>query len=187
MSISLIVIIVIVAVLAIAVVSIYNSLVSKRNHVQNTFSTIDVMLKKRFDLIPNLVATVKQYAEHESAIFEKVAASRASAMAGSTADKVGLANEMNAAQRSFFAIAEQYPDLKASENYRQLQGALNETEEQLSAARRTYNAAVTDFNTAIQVFPNNLLAGLMGFSTCSLLSIPEAEKENVNVSDLFNK
>lgn len=183
-----IVILAVVALLVICLIGIYNSLVGKRNDVKNTFATIDVMLKKRFDLIPNLVATVKQYSQHEAAVFDKVAASHSMAYSSlSNNDKVAMDANMQQAQRSFFAIAEQFPELKASENFKQLQGALNETEEQLSAARRTYNAAVTDYNTSIQSFPANLLAGAMGFKEAGLLEIPQAEKASVNVSDLFGK
>lgn len=184
---ALIILAAIVVVLAILAIVVYNSLVGKRNDVKNAFATIDVMLKKRYDLIPNLVATVKQFADHESDVFNKVAASHSMAYGNmSQNDKVAMDAEMQKAQRSFFAIAEQFPELKSSENFQQLQGALNETEEQLAAARRTYNAAATEFNTSIQIFPNNILAGMMGFHESALLETPAEERANVNVKDLFN-
>lgn len=184
----IIILVVVLAVLALMAIGIYNSLVSKRNNVKNAFATIDVMLKKRFDLIPNLVETVKQFTQHETEIFDKVAASHGAAYSSlSNSQKAEIDANMQQAQRSFFAIAEQFPELKSSENYRQLQGALNETEEQLSAARRGYNAAVTEYNTSIQSFPKNIFAGVMGFTEESLLQIAEAEKANVSVGDLFKK
>ena len=136
---------------------IYNSLVGKRNQAENAFATIDVMLKKRYDLIPNLVTIAKQYAEHEKEVFTKVAQIRNQNYKEMTDnDKMELDKTFNQAGERLIVLAESYPELKASENFLQLQRSLNETEEQLAAARRTYNAAVTDYNNKVESFPSNL-------------------------------
>lgn len=179
-------ILIIVAVVAIVLMLIYNSLVRKRNETENAFGGIDVMLKKRYDLIPNLVATVQQYAEHEKGTFAQITEMRNRSYGSlSTAEKGELDNAMSQACTRFLAVAENYPQLKASENFEQLQRALNETEEQLSAARRTYNACVTDYNNAVQTFPSNLLAGMFGFTRKEVLVTPEQERVNPNVKGLF--
>ena len=164
---------IIIVLFILVVISMYNSLVRKRNQIENAFSTIDVMLKRRFDLIPNLVATVQQYAKHEADTFAAITEMR---------------NKTYTSQvrTQFFAVAENYPELKASENFLQLQRSLNETEEQLAAARRTYNASVTDYNNAVQTFPINLLAGMFGFTRKAVLTIPEAERVTPDVKNLFN-
>ena len=159
-----IVLIAIGAILLICIIS-YNLLVSKRNQAENAFATIDVMLKKRFDLIPNLVTIAKQYAEHEKEVFSKIAQMRSMNYAKmSDTDKMELDNNFNKAEERLLVIAENYPELKASENFLQLQRTLNETEEQLAAARRTYNAAVTDYNNSVQSFPSNLIANSFKFT-----------------------
>lgn len=164
----------------------YNSLVIRRNNVTNAFGTIDAILKKRFDLIPNLVATVQAYAGHERGTFAEVAALRSKAYGSLTdAEKGTLANGLQRAQAAFNVMAEQYPQLRASENFLQLQGTLNETEEQLSAARRAYNAAVTSYNNAIQLFPTNLFASMFGFKPGTVLETAEAERANPDVKNLF--
>ena len=178
---------IVIAVIAVLLIICYNTLVKKRNQVDNAFASIDVMLKKRFDLIPNLVATVQQYAKHEQETFAKVIALRNTQYSSlSQEEKASFDATFTQAGEAFFALAENYPELKASENFSQLQRSLNETEEQLSAARRTYNASVTDYNNAVQVFPTNLIAGMMGFSQRELLAIPEEERRNPNIKDLFN-
>ena len=174
---------IIIAVIAVIFIAIYNSLVRKRNGTENAFGAIDVMLKKRYDLIPNLVATVKQYAEHEQ-ITEMRNKSYASF---SSQEKENLDSAFSQACTHFFAIAENYPQLKASENFEQLQRALNETEEQLSAARRTFNACVTDYNNAVQTFPSNLLAGMFGFTRKNVFSISEQERAVPNVNNLLKQ
>jgi len=156
----------------------YNSLVRKRNMVINAFATIDVMLKKRFDLIPNLVATVKQYASHEKELFSEITRLRSKDYTMfSDAEKGELDNAFTQAEHNFIVIAENYPELKASDNFMQLQRSINETEEQLSAARRTYNAAVTDYNNGVQSFPLNMVATLFGFHTKIWFHIADKEKE----------
>lgn len=157
-------ILIILGITLIFIISIYNSLVSKRNQAENAFATIDVMLKKRYDLIPNLVTIAKQYAEHEKEVFTKVAQMRNRNYKEMTDDdKMNLDKSFNQAGERLIILAESYPELKASENFLQLQRALNETEEQLAAARRTFNAAVTDYNNKVESFPSNLLAGLFKF------------------------
>lgn len=171
---------------AIAFALYYNSFVGKRNSADLAFSTIDVLLKKRYDLIPNLVASVKQYMTHESETFTKVAELRTRAMAAPSADEaVALNNQLGAALRGLMVQVERYPELKANENFLQLQRSLNEMEEQLSAARRSYNASVTEWNNAVQMFPGNLFAGLFGFARRALLETPEAERANPDVGGLF--
>ncbi|MFH1498532.1 MAG: LemA family protein [Verrucomicrobiota bacterium] len=183
------ILLVILAVAALIGFVLYNSLVGKKNQVENAFASIDVYLKKRYDLIPNLVATVKQYAEHEAGTLAKVTEMRARAVSGSagTDEKVALNNELSAGLGRLMVAVEAYPELKANENFNQLQRTLNEIEEQLSAARRAFNASVTDFNNAVEMFPTNLLAGMMGYTRRTLLVTPEAERANVNVADLFKR
>ncbi len=164
---------IIIVLFILVVISMYNSLVRKRNQIENAFSTIDVMLKRRFDLIPNLVATVQQYAKKTYTSLND-------------SEKADFDKMFSKVRTQFFAVAENYPELKASENFLQLQRSLNETEEQLAAARRTYNASVTDYNNAVQTFPTNLLAGMFGFTRKAVLTIPEVERATPDVKNLFN-
>ena len=173
---------IIIVLFILVVISMYNSLVRKRNQIENAFSTIDVMLKRRFDLIPNLVATVQQ-ADTFAAITEMRNKTYASL---NDSEKADFDKMFSKVRTQFFAVAENYPELKASENFLQLQRSLNETEEQLAAARRTYNASVTDYNNAVQTFPTNLLAGMFGFTRKAVLTIPEAERATPDVKNLFN-
>ena len=169
-------------------VVIFNGLVFKRNRVENAFSTIDVLLKKRYDLIPNLVATVKQYMTHEADTLTKVTELRAKATSGtlSSDEKVDLNNQIGKMIGGIMVAVEAYPDLKASENFQQLQRSLNEIEEQLSASRRAFNASVMDFNNAVEMFPTNVVAGMMGYTRRKMFEIPESERENPNVKELFS-
>ncbi len=172
---------------ALYAIGLYNGLINKRNHAENAMATIDVMLKRRFDLIPNLVQTVKQYSKHESEVLSHIVELRQqNFQLLSTDEKVGIDQAMSSMQRSLQVMVEQYPDLKASNNFLQLQASLNETEEQLAAARRTYNTAATLFNIAIQSFPSNLIVGFTSFQKYALLETPAQERENVNVQSLFN-
>ncbi len=166
------------------VIVMFNSLVTKRNRVQNTYAGIDVQLKKRYDLVPNMVAAVKGYMTHERAVFEELAALRASAMrSGADYDeRIRIDNRMSGLLGNLMVQVEAYPQLRASENVMHLQRTLNEIEEQIAAIRRTYNAAVTDYNTAIELFPTNLLAGGMGFRRHELFSISETEKAPAKVN-----
>lgn len=180
-------ILIIIAVIAVIFIALYNSLVRKKNETENAFGTIDVMLKKRYDLIPNLVATVKQYAEHEKNTFAQITEMRNKSFDTlSRQDKMNLDSAFSQACTRFFAVAESYPQLKASENFEQLQRAITETEEQLSAARRTFNACVTDYNNAVQTFPSNLLAGMFGFKRKDVFSIPTTERATPDVKNLLN-
>lgn len=188
MSTPVIIILVIIGFLALVIIGIYNTLIRKRNEVDNAFGGMDVQLKKRYDLIPNLVETVKQYATHEKELFQKITEMRSKAMSGNLNpdEKVTLDNQISASMRSIMVAVENYPDLKASESFMNLQRNLTEVESQISAARRTYNAVITDFNNAIQVFPNSMIAGMMKLAKKEVFVIPEVERENVNVKTLFN-
>jgi len=164
----------------------YNSLIQKRNMVDNALSSVDTELKKRFDLIPNLVSTVSSYMQHESGLFEKITALRARAIFSKNADEtIALDAEMTPLIKQLAISVENYPQLRANENFLHLQNTLNVIEEKISAARRAYNAAVYSFNNAIQMFPTNLLASCMKFSTKKFFEILDAEKENVSIRDSF--
>ena len=176
---------IIVLVFVVLFIFIFNSLIMKRNMVDNAMALVEAYLKKRFDLIPNLVAAASQYMQHESETLSKIAEMRANAR--SVAEKSELDNKVTGSLRNFMVQMEAYPDLKASENIMHLQTSLNEIEEQLAAARRTYNSAVTDFNNAIQMFPGCLFAPMMRLSKRELFTIPEAEKQNVDVNALFKR
>ncbi len=154
------------AILLVLVISLYNRLVRARNGVENAFASIDVQLKQRCDLIPKLVDSMRTYMTHERGTLDELTQLRekASAAGATPAERVALDTQMSGLMRGLMARAEAYPDLKASETVTLLQRSLNEVEAQIAAARRTYNAAVTSFNTAIEVFPANLLAGMFGFA-----------------------
>ncbi|MFA5871742.1 MAG: LemA family protein [Parcubacteria group bacterium] len=176
---------IILAVVVIAVVwliAIYNGLVRLKNRVDEAWSDIDVQLKRRYDLIPNLVNTVKGYASHEKEVFEKVTEARTRAMgAQSAADKAQAENALSQTLKSLFAVAEAYPDLKANQNFLELQRELTDTEDKIQASRRFYNGNVRDFNTKIQVFPNNVFAGMLGFTAREFFEAEGGEKEPVKV------
>lgn len=178
----------VVALLIIIAISMYNGLIRKRNDVENAFGGMDVQLKKRYDLIPNLIATVKQYMSHERELLTKVTELRSKAVDGtlSNEEKVDLDNQISRTMGGIMVAVENYPDLKASENFINLQRTMNEVESQISAARRTYNAVVTAFNNGIQTFPGNLMAGMMGLSKKNVFEIPEIERQNVDAKSLFN-
>ncbi len=165
----------------------YNRLVSLRNATEKAFASIDAMAKKRYDLIPNLVATVQKYMEHERSTLTDITEMRAKAVSGNLSDneKVDLDNKISRAMGGIMVAVENYPELKANQNFLQLQGSLNEVEEQLSAARRAYNAAVTDYNNACQMFPSNVFAMIFSFKTKRLFEISEKERQNVDVKTLF--
>ncbi len=172
----------VVAVLVLWFIGVYNALVQLRNKVKNQFSQIDVQLKRRFDLIPNLVETVKGYAKHESETFEKVIAARSSyASATTDAEKIDAANQMSQAVRGLLAVAEAYPELKANTNFLSLQNDLKETEEKISYARQFYNDSVMVYNNKIQVIPSNIVAGICGFKAEKLFEAGSEERENVKV------
>ena len=163
-------------------VMLYNSLVKLKVLVEEAWSGIDVQLKRRYDLIPNLVETVKGYAKHETKLFEKVAELRTSAMkTENPADKAKIENELTGTLKTIFAVAESYPELKANGNFMKLQDELSAIEDEIQNARRYYNGAVRDFNTKIQVFPANLIAGMLGFKVREFFEAEEEAKKNVKV------
>jgi LemA protein len=165
----------------------YNNLVGARNNVENAFGTIDVMLKKRYDLLPNLVEVAKTYMKHENEIFTKLADLRARANTATTTDeKVAIENQISGTVKGLMVSVENYPDLKASEQFTMLQRTWNETEEQISAARRAYNAAVTAYNNAVDKFPSNIFAGMFNFKRKEVFVIAETERQNVSAKALFN-
>jgi LemA protein len=168
--------------IAVLLIGMYNGLVQLRVRADNAWSDIDVQLKRRHDLIPNLVETVKGYATHEKSTFEDIAKFRSMAIqATAPADKAAAENQLTGALKSLFAVAENYPDLKASAEFTQLQGSLNEVEDTIQNARRYYNAVVRDLNTKIQSFPTNLLAGMFGFQQKQFFEVDAADKAPVAV------
>ncbi len=160
----------------------YNGLVSLRNRTKEAWSDIDVQLKRRYDLIPNLVESVRGYAKHEKDVFKEVTLARAEAMkAKGMSAKSEKEDALSDALKSVFAIAENYPQLRANENFLQLQTALTETEDKLEAARRFYNGNVREINTQIEIFPNNLISNSLGFKKMELFEAKSGEKEKVEV------
>ena len=164
-------------------VMVYNGLIKLRNQVDEGWSDIDVQLKRRHDLIPNLIETVKGYAKHEKELFENVTKARTAAMsAEAPADMAKAENNLMGALKSLFAVAENYPDLKANQNFAKLQDELTDTENKIQASRRFYNGVVRDFNIKLQVFPNNLVAGMLSFKKRDFFEVEDAkERENVEV------
>ena len=170
------------AVVALWVIAVYNGLIKMKNRVDEAWSDIDVQLKRRYDLIPNLINTVKGYAAHEKEVFEKVTEARTRAMnAGSTQEKAEAENMLSGTLKSLFAVSENYPDLKANQNFLELQRELTDTEDKIQASRRFYNGNARDFNIKIQVFPNNLIAGILNFTKREFFEAADGEKENVKV------
>jgi len=177
-----IIIFILVIIIAGLLAGIFNRLVTLRNRTKEAWADIDVQLKRRHDLIPNLVETVKGYAAHEKEVFEKVTEARAKAIsAQGLAEKGQAENVLSGALKSLFAVAESYPDLKASQNFLELQRELTDTEDKIQAARRFYNGNVRDLNIQIETFPTNLIAGAFGFQKMEFFEIGEAEKEPVSV------
>lgn len=180
------VIIAVVVIIAIAVISMYNGLIRLKNRVEEAWSDIDVQLKRRYDLIPNLIETVKGYASHERETLESVVKARSSAMSlqdsSNMEEKLKAENALSSTLKSIFALSENYPDLKANTNFLELQRELSDTENKIQASRRFYNGNVRDFNTKVQVFPTNLIAKKLGFSERKFFEIEEAvQRENVQV------
>jgi len=159
-------------------IATYNGLIRSRNRVDEAWSDIEVQLKRRYDLIPNLVSTVQGYASHEKGVFEKVTEARTRAMGTQNPhDKLAAENMLSGALKSLFAVAENYPDLKANQNFLSLQGDLTDTENKIQASRRFYNGNVRDFNTKLQVFPTNMIASMLGFSAREFFDIDEKGAE----------
>jgi len=169
--------------LMLVVALLFNSLVGRKNRVEFAFASIDAMLKKRFDLIPNLVAVAEKYMSYEKGVLAELTGCRTRAVSGNLgADGlVELDHQVGSALRTVFAVAENYPQLRASEPFLQLQGSLNEVEEQLSASRRAYNAAVTDYNNGCGMFPLSLVARLIGYRQKPWFQTPDNERQPVQV------
>jgi LemA protein len=176
------IIIVILAVIILWVIASYNRLITLRNRSKEAWSDISVQLKRRYDLIPNLVETVKGYAGHEKEVFEKVTEARARAMgAQNMREKAEAENTLSQALKTIFAVAENYPQLKAAENFLELQRELTDTEDKIQASRRFYNGNVRDLNTQIESLPSNIIANLFHFEKMEFFEIAEAEKGPVSV------
>ncbi|MEA3398511.1 MAG: LemA family protein [Patescibacteria group bacterium] len=187
MSTVLWIVVIVIAALILIVIGMYNSLIRLKNRVAEAWSDIDVQLKRRYDLIPNLVKTVKGYASHEKETFEKVTAARTAAMAaqskGDAKEQAAAENMLSSTLKSIFALSENYPDLKANTNFLELQRELSDTENKIQASRRFYNGNVRDFNTKLEVFPTNIIGSMLSFKSREYFEIEdEKEKENVKVS-----
>jgi LemA protein len=181
MSIGLIILIVVVVIIGL-LISLFNRLAKQKVLVDEASADIETFLKQRYDMIPNLVEIVKGYAKHEKDTFEKVTEMRSKAMsASSLEDKMKYEKELSAGITQIFAVAENYPDLKANENFKELQTSLKDLEDNIQKARRFYNGTVRDFNTMIAVFPNNIMAGILGYKAMPFFEASEEEKENVKI------
>jgi len=169
-------------VIGIVLVSLYNSLVTLNVRAEEAWSDITVQMKRRIDLIPNLIETVKGYASHEKGVFKEVTEARTAMMnAGSPAQSAKAENMLEGALKSIFAVAEAYPDLKASDNFKELQAELVDTEDKIQASRRFYNGVVRDFNTKRKVFPTNIFAGMLGFNKDKeFFDVEDSERDAVN-------
>lgn len=186
MSTLLWVVLVVVVFLVLAIIIMYNSLIRLKNRVNEAWSDIDVQLKRRYNLIPNLVETVKGYAAHEKETLEKVTKARTDAMqaqsGGDAKQQAQAENALSSTLKLIFALAENYPDLKANQNFLELQRELSDTENKIQASRRFYNGNVRDFNTKLQVFPTNIIGNMLGFKSRDYFEIEEAtEREAVKV------
>jgi LemA protein len=180
---------VIVGIIALLAVGMYNMLVGKKNQVRNMFGSVDALLKKRYDLIPNLVGAVQRYMKHEKDVLAEVTRLRAQALGGNLSDdeKIDLDQRISEAIRGIMVAVENYPGLKANEGFMQLQRTMTEVEEQISAARRAYNAAVTEYNNTVEMFPTKIAAQLMNYKTKRVFTIVSAERNNVDVHGLFQR
>ncbi len=177
MSTTLIVILAIVGAFILWMIFMYNGFVTRINRAKEAWSDIEVQMKRRYNLIPNLVESVKGYATHEKTVFEDVTKARTAAMgATGTGEKAQAENMLSGALKSLFAVAENYPDLKANQNFLQLQAELTDTEDKIQAARRFYNGNVRDFNTAIEQFPGNIMASMFHFKPMELFELAEADQ-----------
>lgn len=177
-----IIIAVIVILVAVLFIGGYNGLVKLRNTVEEGYATMDVYLKKRYDLIPNLVETVKGYAKHESEVLEKVTEARAGVQsASSVEEKLKNENSLTGTLKTLFAVSEAYPELKANQNFLSLQNQLQKLEEDIANARKYYNAVVKEMNNRVEMFPTNIVAGIFGFKRQPMFEAPAQERENVTV------
>ncbi|MBN1158216.1 MAG: LemA family protein [Bacteroidales bacterium] len=182
-------VIAIIALLLIIALILYNTLIRKKNDVENAFASIDVMLRKRYDLIPAIVEAVKGYMKHERVLLTEITSLRIQALSDhlNDDDRVIIENKIRKGLADLFVAVEDYPDLKASRNFLQLQASLNEVEEQLAASRRAFNAAVTTYNNSVEAFPSNIIASMMNYSRRTLFEIPESERENVSAKELIDR
>ena len=173
----------VVVVALILVVWIYNRLIKLQNNRDNAFSDIDVQLKQRFDLLPNLIETVKWYMQQEKWVLESVTKARTSFMnADTVSDKIGAENMLSGALKSLFAVSENYPDLKSNTNFLSLQNEMSDIENKIAAARRFFNNATKEYNNGLEVFPANMIAGTFGFHEEKMFEVANAqEKENISV------
>ncbi len=178
-----------VGIVAVMVIAMYNSLVGKRNQVQNVFGSVDALLKKRYDLIPNLVAAVRNYMKHEKETLTEVTRLRAMALSGGMSDqeKFEIDARISEALRGILVAVEKYPDLKANQNFMHLQQTLTEMEEQISAGRRAYNATVTVYNNAVEMFPTNVIAKLFDFERKPVFEVQPVQRETSDVHALFQR
>ncbi len=180
-----------IAVIVVIIISmfvwLYNALIAKKNEIANALGMIDSVLKKRYDLIPNLITTVQEYMDYEKETLVSITKLRTDALnANNINDKMNINEKISSAIKSIIVSAEEYPQLQASKNMLQLQQALAETEGQISAARRTYNQAVTNFNNACEQIPSNFVAQLLRYEKQEVLKTPEDEKTNININKMFN-
>lgn len=177
-----VIILIVVGVFVLSIVVIFNGLVQLRNRVSEAWSDIDVQLKRRYDLIPNLVNTVKGYAAHETGVFEKVTEARTAAMQATTPEsKAEAENMLSGTLKSLFAVTEAYPDLKANQNFLELQRELSDTENKVQASRRFYNGNVLELNNKIDMFPSNIIAGMFSFAKREFFEVADGEKAPVEV------
>jgi LemA protein len=171
----------VVVIIVLVIIAIFNGFVSKRNRVQDASAQIDVQLKRRYDLIPNLVNAVKGYMTYEKSVLTTVTSLRSSIVSGSMQDKAQANNKISAALKTIFAVAENYPDLKASQNFKELQDELVDTENKISYVRTSYNDYVLDYNNALQTFPGNVFASRFNFQKADFFKAPDEAAEPVNV------
>jgi LemA protein len=180
---TIIIVLIVIAFILLPVIVIYNGLITLKNRVKEAWSDIDVQLKRRYDLIPNLVETVKGYASHEKETFDRVIEARSKAMSANGLKEKGAAeNALSGTLKSLFALSESYPDLKASVNFLELQKELTDTEDKIQASRRFYNGNVMDFNTKLETFPTNMIAQMFGFKVSEFFVAEEGEKATPKVS-----
>jgi LemA protein len=167
--------------IAIFLVVLFNTVIGKKNQVEFAFASVDAQLKKRFDLIPNLVSSCEKYMGYEQQLLKDLTATRSKVLQGGHDETIALDATISSQLRSVFALAENYPDLKAAETFTMLQRSLNEVEEQLAASRRAFNAAVTQYNNAVQMFPTSVAASMMGYRTRAWFEAAPEEREPVKV------
>lgn len=169
-------------------VLLYNMLIRRKNEVDNIFGTMDAMLKKRHDLIPNLVETVKQYMDYEKETLTEITRLRAQAVGGNLSDneKVAIESRLGSRMSGLMIAVENYPNLKANESFNHLQNSWNEVEEQIAASRRAYNGAVTSYNNAIEMFPSNIIANYLNYQPKNVFDIPEEQRKNISAKEIFN-